>query len=91
MAPKRKTRAKANTDDLGYGTTGDLTDQTSDPAPVKSQKRKRNKSDDDVEPPEKRRAIFKKRCPKVIEERVERVCNNYRVTGGKRSYNSARG
>jgi hypothetical protein len=79
MAPKRKTKARANDDDLDYGTTGDLIDQASDPAPAISQKRKRRKksdaADDDanVEPQEKRQAIFKKRCPKIIEERVERV------------------
>lgn len=80
MAPKRKTRARANINDLGYGTTSDLIDQASDPVPAKSQKRKRKKKSDDdddddpdVELQEKRQAIFKKRCPKIIEERVERV------------------
>jgi hypothetical protein len=77
MAPKRKTRATANDDELDYGTTGGSTDQAADPASAKPQKRKRQtKGDDttaDVEPQEKRQAIFKKRCPKTIEERVGRV------------------
>jgi hypothetical protein len=85
MAPKRKTKARANDDDLDYGNTGDLIDQASDPAPAMSQKRKRRKksdADDDagVEPQEKRQAIFKKRCPKIIEERVERVKQQRFVT-----------
>jgi len=68
MPPKRKTKA-ADVEDLDYyGTTGGLMDQvTAQRLP------KRRKNDNVAEPHEKRQAIFKKHCPKNIEERVDRV------------------
>jgi len=65
------------------GVPGKLSSQTAPSSPAKKARKGKGKHVDSVEEPEKRGAIMKKKCPKNILERVDRVMSQRCVDHGK--------